>query len=125
MVEKKLFEKICEAKCSIKELEDFVRNIDEKDFDLDNPFEKYYDLDRIIAVIEKYQNGLINAKYLANWMNAYNWIMMGGFKIDDDDNHINLKELLIWLICDWLDSLSFLIVVANTNWKNTKNLLGL
>ncbi len=107
MVEKKLLEKICEAKCSIKELEDFVHNIDEKNFDLDNPFEKYYDLDRIIAVIEKYQNGLINAKYLANWMNAYNWIMMGGFKIDDDDNHINLKELLIWLICDWLDSLSF------------------
>lgn len=59
MFEKKLFEKICAAKCSIKELEDFVHNIDEKDFDLDCPFEKYYDLDRINAVIEKYQNSLI------------------------------------------------------------------
>ena len=35
MFEKKLLEKICEAKCSIKELEDFVHNIDKKDFDLD------------------------------------------------------------------------------------------
>ncbi len=65
MFEKKLFEKICEAECSIKELEDFVRNIDEKDFDLDCTFEKYYDLNRIIAVIEKYQNSFISDKYLA------------------------------------------------------------
>lgn len=107
MFEKKLFEKICEAKCSIKELEDFVHNIDEKDFDLDCPFEIYYDLDRIIAVVEKYQNSLISDRYLAYWMNAYNWIIMGGFKIDYDNNQINLKEFLMWLICDWLDSLSF------------------
>lgn len=107
MFEKKLLEKICEAKCSIKELEDFVYNIDKKDFDLDYPFEKYYDLNRIITMIEKYQNNLISAKYLAYWMNAYNWIIMGGFKIEDNDNHITLKRFIICLICDWLDSLSF------------------
>ena len=107
MFDKELFKKICEAECSIRELEDFVHDIDKKDFDLDCPFEKYYSLDRIISVIEKFQNSHISDKYLAYWMNAYNWIIMGGFKVDDDNNHISLKEFLMWLICDWLDGLSF------------------
>lgn len=107
MFDKKLFKKICEAECSINELEDFVRDIDEKHFDLDCPFEKYYSLERIIAVIEKFQNSQISDKYLAYWMNAYNWIIMGGFKVDDYNNHISLKKFLMWLICDWIDSLSF------------------
>lgn len=40
-------------------------------------------------------------------MNAYNLDYYGLFKINDDNSHINLKESLMWLICDWLDSLSF------------------
>lgn len=107
MFDEKLFKKICYAECSDKELENFTRDIDKKEFDLDCPFGKYYNLERIVTVIEKYQNNQISNKYLAHWMNAYSWIIMGGFRVDDDNNHIDLKEFIMWLICDWLDSLSF------------------
>ncbi len=106
MFNKELFDKICKADCSLDELEDLVINIDLKEFDLDKPFEKYYDLESILSVIEKYRKGKISDKYLAQWMNAYNWIIMGGFKIEDDEP-VNLEKLVIWQICDWLDSLSF------------------
>ena len=107
MYDKKLFEKICNATCTFEELESFVIKIDKKEFDLDNPFEKYYDVEKILFVIRRYEMKEIGAKYLAYWMNAYNWIIMGGFKIKARGNLIPFKQLLEWVICDWLDSLSF------------------
>ena len=106
MFDQQLFSRICACDCSFEELARFVKDIDKKEFDVDCPFEKYYSLDSILKAIEKNKKGTINGKYLAYWMNVFNWIIMGGFKIEDD-NPINLKVFLIWQICDWLDSLSF------------------
>ena len=107
MYDKKLFEKICNVTCSFEELEPFVIDINKKEFDLDNPFEKYYDLQTILLAIHRYEKGEVSDRYLAYWMNAYNWIIMGGFKIETENNSITFKEWLEWEICDWLDSLSF------------------
>ena len=107
MYNKELFDKILDVSCSFEELENFVIDINKKEFDLENPFEKYYDVNRIIFAIEKYQSKEIDARFLACWMNAYNWIIMGGFKINHDYEAISLKEFLIWEIVDWIDSLSF------------------
>lgn len=107
MYNKKLFEKICNVTCSFEELESFVIKIDKKKFDLDSPFEKYYDLKKILFAIQRYEKKEIDDKYLSYWMNAYNWIIMAGFKIATKENSITFKEWLKWEISDWLDSLSF------------------
>ena len=54
--------------------------------------------------------GFVTDKFLAYWANAFNWIIMGGFKTkynDDTEKSISLETLLIWEISDWLDGLSF------------------
>lgn len=107
MFNKELFEKICDVSCDWSELEKFVINIDKKEFDLNNAFEKYYNVERIICAIEKYRSKKINAKFLAYWSTAYDWIINSGFKIENNDKSVSLKEFLIFEISDWLDSLSF------------------
>jgi len=107
MHNKKAIEKICDVSCSFEELEAFVINIDKKEFDLDSPFEKYYDLQKILFAIKRYENNEIDYRYLANWMNAYNWIIMGGFKIETKDDLVTFKKWIQLEISDWLDSLSF------------------
>ena len=107
MFDKELFKKICDVSCEFDELKKFTNKIDKKEFDLDNAFEKYYKVERIICAIEKYQAKKIDAEFLAYWSNAYNWIIMSGFKIENGDKSVSLKELLIFEISDWLDGLSF------------------
>ena len=51
MYDKDLYNKIINASCSFEELEKFVIKIDKKEFDLDNAFEKYYDVERILYAI--------------------------------------------------------------------------
>ena len=107
MFNKSLFDRICNVTCSFDELQDFVADINKKEFDLDNAFKKYYDVNKILLAIEKYQSQEIDAKYLAYWMNAYNWIIMGGFDQGQWEEGLTLKEFLIWTIVDWIDGLSF------------------
>lgn len=107
MFDKELFKKICDVSCDWSELEKFVTDIDKKEFDLSNAFEKYYNVERIICAIEKYQSKKLNAKFLAYWSNAYNWIINSGFKRENNDKSISLKEFLIFEISDWIDGLSF------------------
>ena len=42
MYNKELYDKIISASCTFEELEAFVTDIDKKEFDVDNAFEKYY-----------------------------------------------------------------------------------
>lgn len=109
MFDKELFNKICTATCSFEELENFVVKIDKKEFDLDNAFAKYYSLERILYVIAKYKAKQIIDRFLAYWANAYNWIIMSGFKISyhKEKGNRSMKEIIVDEISDWLDSLSF------------------
>ena len=80
MFDKIMFEKIFNLTCSFDELKHFNFKIDEKEFDVDNCFEKYYSLETILKCIQLHKDKRISGKYLAYWSNAYNWIIMGGFK---------------------------------------------
>ncbi len=103
----KLFEKIVDVKCSFEELKSFVTQMDKIEFDIDNAFNKYYNVDKILRAICCYKNKEIDDKFLAYWMNAYNWIIMGGFKIASTNEAISFQDWVVWEISDWLDSLSF------------------
>lgn len=110
MFDKIMFEKICNLTCSFDELKRFNSKIDEKEFDTDNCFEKYYSLETILKCIQLHKDKRISEKYLAYWSNAYDWIIMGGFKgkvNDENERNISIATILIWNISDWLDSLSF------------------
>ena len=110
MFNKATFEKICNVTCSMDELKRFNSKIDEKEFDVDNCFEKYYSFDTVLKCIKLYKDKRISDKYLSYWFNAYNWIIMGGFKgkvNDENEKSIDLATVLIWNISDWLDGLSF------------------
>lgn len=107
MYNKELYGKIINVSCSFEELESFVSDISKKEFDIDNAFEKYYDLERILFAISRYENKEINDKYLAYWMCAYNWIIMAGFRAGNENVGITFQEWVLWEISDWLDSLSF------------------
>ena len=110
MFDRVMFEKICGLTCTLEELKKFNSRIDEKEFDIDNSFEKYYSLDVILKCIQLYKDKRITDKYLAYWCNAYDWIIMGGFKgkaNDENEKNIDVATILIWDISDWLDSLSF------------------
>ena len=109
MFNQELFNRICAGGCTFEELENFVTKIDKQEFDLENAFEKYYSLERILFVINKYKAKQITDKFLAYWANAYNWILMSGFKVSyhKEDSTRSMQEILIDEISDWLDSLSF------------------
>lgn len=109
MFNQELFNNICAGVCTFEELKSFVTKIDEKEFDLNNAFEKYYSLERILCVIDKYKAKQINDKFLAYWANAYNWIIMSGFKVSyhNEKSIYSKKEIVVDEISDWLDSLSF------------------
>ena len=107
MYNKELFKKIVNVSCSAEELEAFTTEIDKKEFDTDNAFEKYYDSEKILFAISRYENKEIDDLYLANWMAAYMWIIMGGYKTVDNNSSITFEQWIKWEICDYLDSLSF------------------
>ena len=127
MFNKNLIKKICNVSASFEELEEFVTNINKKEFDLDNPFQKYYSLENILFAISRYENKKINDKYLSYWMNAYNWIIMGGFKIEDENKEMTFQDWIVWEISDWLDSLSFFDDADNwynlDDYKNSFNVI--
>ena len=109
MFDKEIYEKIFTVSCTFEELENFVIGIDKKEFDLDNAFQKYYSLVCILSAIQKYKTKQISDTFLAYWANAYNWIIMSGFKVSyhEEKNNRIIKEIIIDEICEWLDSLSF------------------
>ena len=106
MFDKKMYEKIFTVSCTFEELEIFVVDIDKKEFDLDNAFERYYSLNYILLAIQKYKAKQISDKFLAYWACAYNWIISAGLDFQSKTNH-KIKEIIAFEISDWLDSLSF------------------
>ena len=116
MVDKKLLERIADATCEKAELADFCANIDEREYDLDGSFGKYYRLGRILHTIERFERGEIDVDYLMMWATAYDWIIMATERAKNDfsDRLIGFEDYLIEEISRTLDSLSFLDIFAET-----------
>lgn len=95
------------CECSFDELAEFSVNMSvKKDFDFNDSFNKYYNLDKILMAIEKYLNKTINAEYLTYWANVYNWILMASYFFNDNYSN-SFKQLLRNSISWELDALSF------------------
>ena len=108
MVDKELFERIADASCSIGELADFCADLDEREFDRDDSFRKYYRLERILSAIEKCERGEIDIDYLMTWAIAYNWIVMATKWANIEGTGLTgFEDYLIEEISQTLDSLSF------------------
>ena len=107
MYNKNLYNKMINCECSFDELAEFSVNMSvKKDFDFNDSFNKYYNLDKILMAIEKYLNKTINAEYLAYWANVYNWILMASYFFNDNYSN-SFKQLLRNSISWELDALSF------------------
>jgi hypothetical protein len=107
MFDNELYEKICTISCTFDELNEFNTRINEKEFDTDNAFEKYYRLETILKCIRLFKERKIDAYYLAYWANAYNWIIMSGFNDELEGEKFFIDEIIKYEISDLLDSLSF------------------
>ena len=109
MFDKELFYKIQGVTCTFEELKTFVSKIDEKEFDLDNAFEKYYSLACILHAIDEYKTQRIDDTFLSHWATAYNWIIMSGFKLarQKTKGGLSVKQIVVDEISEWLDALSF------------------
>lgn len=107
MYNKNLYNKMINCECSFDELAEFSVNMSvKKDFDFNDSFNKYYNLDKILMAIEKYLNKTINAEYLTYWANVYNWILMASYFFNDNYSN-SFKQLLRNSISWELDALSF------------------
>ena len=74
MFNKQKFEKIITGKISQEELYSY-NDLEKIEYDLDKPFNKYYNFKYIENIVEKCLNKKITVKYLAKWANIYNWIL--------------------------------------------------
>lgn len=102
-----------------------LENIDleNMEYDMVNSFDKYYNLDRILTAMNKYEQKEISVRYLAEWANVYNWILMSGFcdiankKAQFMDERQFLKYEISWS----LDSLSFIHIHEGSSAKEEEN----
>ena len=94
--------------CSIDDnlLENFCKNISSQDFDKENSFEKYYSLEIIKLATNKVKDDERDALWLANWANAYSYILMAS-TWDGQSSDNQAKDYVINKISEALNSLSF------------------
>ena len=108
MFNEEFFRKVCSVTCCFEELTSFGSKMNEKEFVLDNPFDKYFSPETVEKAINKYKKQEISDQFLASWMNVYNWIITGGFNNSSiKENIIDLVRIIIWEISNILDALSF------------------
>lgn len=109
MENNELYKSICNLTATFEELRDFIINFDQHKPNLDQSFNQYYSLEYILNALHKYKNKQITDKVLAKWANAYNWLITAEFETsnDDDNTNFSIKDIIVYEIFDWLDSLSF------------------
>ncbi len=102
MINKEYIKRICDLTCSKSDVEIPLKDIE---YDLDNPFKKYYDVDIIISAIKKYVAKEWNAKMLSYWGTTYNAILTGGFNDEVNNDLTSLEKFLVKYLSMDLDVL--------------------
>lgn len=77
MNDKELYERIVNVNCPFETLRWYLRN---KHYVWKSSYDKYYNVNTVLLAIEKYQNGVIDEKYLRRWAQAYYELVKDGFK---------------------------------------------
>ena len=106
MHNREIYRKIKDVTCTNKDLISILKNIDDVEFDIENPFDKYYDLRSVLIAIMKYKRGEVNVKFFTNWIKTYYHILVGGINAQLRPE-ITLKGSLKWAILDCLGKLMF------------------
>lgn len=113
MFNKKLYDSIFNCTIKLEELKKFCKDVETAAFDYDDSFNKYYNLEIILAATKKFKTGQISAEYLSYWATAYMWILNAtprkvAARVDDEEVWFyNFAEFIEDEILDCLDSLSF------------------
>lgn len=108
-----LLKKICDGNYIKKDMIDYLDAKQKAGYDAINSFHKYYSLSAVLQMINRYEKGEIDARAIARWAYEYMRIITGDFKseeYDEQKNAISLKDIIVWEIVDWLDSISFLYI---------------
>ncbi len=104
MYDKEFLESVANGTCDFEKVSQAPR-LDTMEFDLDNPFAKYYRLQTVLNVMEKYENEEISIEELTSWACTYLWVLNGGFKRLPE--YQDVTDFLKYKISDWIDALSF------------------
>lgn len=102
MVNKEYIKRICDLTCSKSDVEIPLKDIE---YDLNNPFKKYYNVEIIMSAIAKYVNKEWDVKTLSHWASAYNNILNGGFKDNVNSTLTSLEAYLVKYLSMDLDVL--------------------
>ena len=103
MLDIELRTKIIDGTCTRKELKNFTEHFNKCDFDLDNPFKKFYNLEKILNVIEKKKNNKISSSYYSMWNYAYKLIISFG----DNFAYSEIEYFIVNEIKHLLSSISY------------------
>lgn len=107
MINFELHNKIINCEATTEELMSFFPQ-DKSEFDKDDSFEKYFDLDKVKRALHLYRTKKINVDYLSHWACAYDWIISATLWSEPSPEGFHtLKENLVEQISDWLDGVSF------------------
>ena len=106
--------KICKAECNFEEIKIFCQN-KTIELDLENSFEKYYDIKMIENAIKKCIAKEIDYEYLSFWATAYNKIIMASV---NQQKNLTFKTYIQYEISDILDSLSLINTFEDVNLKD-------
>lgn len=104
MYDKELIEKVCNLTCTYK---DISKNQTSIKYDHIYPFKKYYNVNTIIGALDKYLNKEWDAQMLSNWCCIYNWIILGGFYRNVQEDFNPLEQFIVDTLTWHLDGLSF------------------
>lgn len=107
MFNKKLFESICNLTCEKEDFSFNPANRRKVQYDLEDPFIKYYSYDSIVKAFNKYINKEWDDQTLAHWFCVYDWILNGGFSSKTKSSLNLVEELITFIISDYLDGMSF------------------
>lgn len=113
-----LIENICNLVYTNKE-----KNIrlDKVNYDLNDPFKKYYRLELIINAILKYENKEFSIDELKGWANSYDWIISGGFNEELYEEMIENNPLVYYIIASISSTLKSLALINDDDVIYFKN----
>lgn len=99
MYDEKMIERICNVECTEDEISNYYFKKKKATFCPKGGFDKYYDLNKILLAIEKFQSQQVDEFYMSAWADVYHRIIEDGARWnccgDDVTLEIYLKRRIV------------------------------
>ena len=102
-----IIDKILNGEATIEDLFVFTEKHDSWNYRIDNSFEKRYDKDLILKIIDKYEKREIDGAYLLCWSNAYTFLIMNYVWTNSANRDLMPIEVLQYCISNVLDDIYY------------------